>query len=207
MSIYSKYCLPKIINLGCGSKPIQKQREKVVPRCYGRVLEVGVGTGLNFPYYDKNAVEELFALDPHPEMISQACKKSKRLDLKTTFLRAFAENIPLKNDVMDTVLLTYTLCTVANPKLVLSEIRRVLKPSGKLIFCEHGYSPDQKVEKWQNRINMIWPTCVGGCNLNRKIENIIKYNKFKIGELNTMYLPGTPKWFGYNYWGVASISK
>ena len=204
MGFYNKYILPKIINAGCGTKPIRKQREKVLPLCKGIVLEIGCGSGLNFSFYEENNIDKLYALEPDKEMLRQAESVVKEVNFPITFLETGAEKIPLEDDYIETVLLTYTLCTIPDPLAALLEIRRVLKKGGKLVFCEHGMAPENNVKKMQNFINSFWPIFVGGCNLNRDIPSLIKDAGFLVDNLETMYLPKTPKWFGYNYWGSAS---
>tara|TARA_B100000530_G_scaffold323486_1_gene259377 strand:- start:31 stop:645 length:615 start_codon:yes stop_codon:yes gene_type:complete len=204
MGFYNKYILPKIINAGCGTKPIRKQREKVLPLCKGIVLEIGCGSGLNFSFYEENNIDKLYALEPDKEMLRQAKSVVKEVNFPITFLETGAEKIPLEDDSIDTALLTYTLCTIPDPLAALLEIRRVLKKGGKLVFCEHGMAPENNVKKMQNFINSFWPIFVGGCNLNRDIPSLIKDAGFLVDNLETMYLPKTPKWFGYNYWGSAS---
>ena len=204
MGFYNKYILPKIINAGCGTKPIRKQREKVLPLSKGIVLEIGCGSGLNFSFYEENNIDKLYALEPDKEMLRQAESVVKEVNFPITFLETGAEKIPLEDDSIDTALLTYTLCTIPDPLAALLEIRRVLKKGGKLVFCEHGMAPENNVKKMQNFINSFWPIFVGGCNLNRDIPSLIKDAGFLVDNLETMYLPKTPKWFGYNYWGSAS---
>ena len=203
MGFYNKYILPKIINAGCGTKPIRKQREKVLPLCKGIVLEIGCGSGLNFSFYEENNIDKLYALEPDKEMLRQAESVVKEVNFPITFLETGAEKIPLEDDSIDTALLTYTLCTIPDPLAALLEIRRVLKKGGKLVFCEHGMAPENNVKKMQNFINSFF-LFVGGCNLNRDIPSLIKDAGFLLDNLETMYLPKTPKWFGYNYWGSAS---
>ena len=204
MSLYSKYVLSRIINAGCGSKPIRKQREKVLPLCKGDVLEVGAGSGLNFSFYNEKLVSNVYALEPDEEMLRQARYAASLVNLNISFLPSGAEKIELNNNSVDTVLLTYTLCSIPDPNLALMEIRRVLKENGQLIFCEHGIAPDSTVKKLQNILNYVYPYCAGGCNLNRDIPGILIRNGFQIKQLDTMYLPGTPRWSGFNYWGFAT---
>ena len=203
IGFYNKYILPKIINAGCGTKPIRKQREKVLPLCKGIVLEIGCGSGLNFSFYEENNIDKLYALEPDKEMLRQAESVVKEVNFPITFLETGAEKIPLEDDSIDTALLTYTLCTIPDPLAALLEIRRVLKKGGKLVFCEHGMAPENNVKKMQNFINSFW-LFVGGCNLNRDIPSLLNDAGFVVDNLETMYLPKTPKWFGYNYWGSAS---
>ena len=203
MSFYDKYILPKFLNCACGSKPINYQREKIVPLAEGMVLDIGIGSGLNIPYYDKSKIDHLYGLDPSIELLNLAKSLAKKNELEIEFLECGAEAIPLPNDSIDTVVITYTLCTIPDTQLSNQEIMRVLKPNGKLLFCEHGLAPDINIAKWQKRINPIWNKIAGGCNLNRDIPKLIRSSGFKILNMEEMYLPSTPKFAGYNYWGVA----
>ncbi len=180
-----------------------RQREKVVPSARGRVLEVGIGSGLNLPYYDADHVERVFGLDPSPEITRMAANAAARAPFEVEFLTAGGEDVPLDPDSVDTVLMTYTLCTIAQYLPALREMARVLKPGGRLLFCEHGLAPDESVSRWQNRVNPLWRRIGGGCHLNRDIPALLVEGGFKIEGLETMYLPGwRPATF--NYWGSAT---
>mgnify|MGYP001441388372 FL=1 len=203
MSFYDKYILPKLLNCACGSKPINYQRDKIVPLAKGIVLDIGIGSGLNIPFYNKSNINHLYGLDPSEELLKIAEPLAKKNELEIEFLQCGAEAIPLPDQSIDTVLITYTMCTIPNIKLSNSEIMRVLKPEGQLLFCEHGLAPDKNIAKWQRRINPIWSKIAGGCNLNRDIPKLITSSGFKISNMEEMYLPSTPKFAGYNYWGVA----
>ena len=203
MGVYNKYILPKFLNCACGSKPINYQREKIVPLAEGVVLDIGIGSGLNIPYYNKSKIDYLYGLDPSDELLNLAKPLAQKNELEIEFLQCGAEAIPLPNNSVDTVVITYTLCTIPDTQLSTKEIIRVLKPSGKLLFCEHGIAPDINVAKWQKRINPIWSKIVGGCNLNRDIPKLIRSSGLKISKMEEMYIPSTPKFAGYNYWGVA----
>ena len=203
MSLYSKYILPKLLDFCCATKPIRKQREKVVPLCKGIVLEIGSGSGLNFPYYKTSKVKKIFALEPDKEMIELARQETKKSSIEITFLQEYAERISLKDNSVDTILLTYSLCTIPDPISALKEMKRVLRSNGCLVYCEHGMAPESSIRKWQNRLNPINSYFSGGCNLNRNITQLITESGFKIQKSETMYLPGTTKLVGYNYWGTA----
>ena len=205
MSLYSKYILPKVLDFCCATKPIRKQREKVVPLCKGIVLEIGSGSGLNFPYYKTSKIKKIFALDPDKEMIELARQETKKSSIEITFLQEYAERISLKDNSVDTILLTYSLCTIPDPISALKEMKRVLRSNGCLVYCEHGMAPESSIRKWQNRLNPINSYFSGGCNLNRNITQLITESGFKIQKSETMYLPGTTKLVGYNYWGTAVI--
>ncbi|MDC3376262.1 class I SAM-dependent methyltransferase [Gammaproteobacteria bacterium] len=203
MGLYNKYILPKVLNCTCGSKPINYQRAKIVPLAEGVVLDIGIGSGLNIPFYNKSKIKYLYGLDPSKELIEMAKPLANLNQIEIEFLECRAENIPLLDNSIDTVLITYTMCTIQDVILSNSEIKRVLKDNGKLLFCEHGLAPDKNIAKWQKRINPIWNKIAGGCNLNRNIPDIITSSGFKISSIEEMYLPNTPKFAGYNYWGIA----
>jgi ubiquinone/menaquinone biosynthesis C-methylase UbiE len=202
MGLYEKYILPKMTDYVCSAKPITYQRKKIVPLAKGRVLEVGIGSGLNFPYYDSSKVDYLWGLDPSSQMRKMAERRMNDLPFKVEFIGLSGEEIPLDTSSVDTVLVTYTLCTIPDAVQTLNEMSRVLKPDGELIFCEHGIAPDENVCKWQNIVNPIWKRMGGGCNLNRPIPDLIQQGGFKIANIETMYIPGW-KPLSYNYWGSA----
>lgn len=210
MSFYNKYILPSFLNCACGAKPILYQRGKVVPLAEGLVLEVGIGSGLNIPFYDAAKVNKVIGLDPSPELNEMAekvvAKTAVENGLDVEIILGSAEDMPFPDDHFDSIVITYTLCTIPDAEAANLEIRRVLKPGGKLIFCEHGLAPDAGVAKWQGRIDPIWGKIAGGCHLNRDIPELITGAGFTIETLEQMYLPSTPKFAGYNYWGVAVIS-
>ena len=203
MGFYDKYFLPKLVHMACGQNPTMRQRQKVVPLASGLVLEIGIGSGLNVPFYDAQNVTHLWGLDPSAEMWTIAQKNALEHHLDAEFIQSSAESIPLEDNSIDSVLMTYTLCTIPDVQAALHEIKRVLKPSGKLIFCEHGYAPDEKIQRWQNRINPIWKKLAGGCHLNRPIPGLLEQGGFNSTDLQTMYLPGW-KPGTFNYWGTAS---
>jgi ubiquinone/menaquinone biosynthesis C-methylase UbiE len=203
MSLYDKHILPKFLNCACGSKPIQYQRKKIVPHAEGIVLEVGIGSGLNLPFYDKSKISQIWGLDPSEELSALARKTAEEVGLAVNFISSGAEEIPFSDDYFDSVLVTYTLCTIPEVIRANVEIKRVLKSGGKLIFCEHGIAPDENISKWQSRIDPLWGIIAGGCHLNRNIPEILEQSGFKVIQMQEMYLPSTPKIAGYNYWGFA----
>ena len=203
MGFYDRYILPKVLNWSCGTKPVQQQRQKVVPFAEGRVLEIGIGSGLNLPYYDPTKVERVIGLDPAEEMLTYARRRSEKLPFAVEYLALDGQRIPLERETVDTVLVTYTLCTIPDPIAALEGMRGVLKPNGRLIFCEHGRAPDEAVRRWQNRLNPIWGRIGGGCNLNRDIPALIETAGFRIDTLDSVYLARTPRFAGFNYWGSA----
>ena len=174
MGLYDKFILPRLIGTACGTKPILKQREKVVPHCEGRVLEIGMGTGHNLDFYDPDKVDMVFGLEPAPDMVKRAKPLADKAPFDVEFIDLPGEEIPLEDNSVDTVLLTYTLCTIPGTLKAMQNMRRVLKPGGKLLFSEHGRAPDAAVEKWQNRLNGAWGKLFGGCNINRDIPTLIE---------------------------------
>ena len=203
-TVYENYVLPKMLDCCCSTKPISYQRKKIVPEASGTILEIGIGSGLNIPYYQKSRVNKVIGLDPSEQLCKMAKKTADDNNFSIDFLVNGAEEIELPSNSIDTILLTYTLCSIPEPYIALKEIMRVMKSDGRILFCEHGIAPDEVVQKWQNRINPLWGKLFGGCNINRDIPNILKNGGFKINSLDKMYLPSTPKIVGYNYWGEAS---
>ncbi len=203
MRFYDRYILPRVLNWTCGSEPIQQQRKKVVPLAEGRVLEIGIGSGLNLPFYDAGKIEHIIGLDPAEEMLRFARRRSENLPFTVEYLALDGEQIPLERESVDTVLVTYTLCTIPDVVGALEGMRRVLKRSGRLIFCEHGIAPDEVVRRWQHRLNPIWGRIGGGCSLDRDIPDLVEKSGFTIDNLNSAYLPRTPRFAGFNYWGTA----
>ena len=206
MSFYDDKVLPHFINMACGNKIIQYQRRRAVPQAQGRVLEVGMGPGLNLPFYDPNKVDMVWGLEPCHGMRSLAQPHIDEAPFEVQWLDLPGEEIPLADSSVDTVLLTYTLCTIPDWRVALAGMRRVLKPGGKLIFCEHGRAPDAGVRGWQNRINPTWKKLAGGCNINRPILHCLESGGFNIEQVKTEYVPKTPRFVGYTYSGYATIA-
>jgi len=204
MGLYDHYILPRLLNAAMSAKPIRYQRRKVVPRAEGRVLEVGFGAGHNLPFYDAAKVTHLWALEPSAEMRERAAERVAQTTIPFAFIDLPSERIPLDAEAADTILITYTLCTIPDVMAALGEMRRVLKPSGKMIFCEHGEAPDESVRRWQRRLTPAWKAIGGGCHVGRPIPKLIADGGFRIDGMETMYLPGTPRFAGFNYWGQAS---
>jgi ubiquinone/menaquinone biosynthesis C-methylase UbiE len=203
MGFYSDSVVPRLVTCACGTKPILKQREKVVPLASGRVLEIGLGAGHNLPHYHASQVESVVGIDPCATSWKLAQPRAASLGVPLEFIEGSAEEMPLPDASFDSVLMTYSLCTIPDAHKALAEIRRVLKPEGRLLFCEHGVAPDPRVSKWQARINPLWRRLMGGCNLNRPIVDWIEQAGFSVKTLDQMYLPGTPRIAGFNVWGAA----
>jgi SAM-dependent methyltransferase len=204
MGFYAERILPHIIGAACAQKPIALQRAKLVPRAEGRVLEVGLGAGPNLAHYDPRKVERVFALEPSAGMRRKARKAVAAAPVEVELIGLPGEAIPLEDASVDTVVLTYTLCSIADTGAALAQMRRVMKPSARLLFCEHGAAPDPVTARWQKRLNPLWRRIGGGCNLDRPIPTLIERAGFAIADLETMYLPGTPRFAGFIYWGSAA---
>ena len=202
MNFYDRYLLPYVIDIACGIKPVQRQRAKIVPRAAGRVLEIGIGTGRNVPFYERSRVEALYALDPAEQMHRLARKRIRESGIDVHLLTLSAEEIPEPDASFDTLVMTYTLCSIREPVKAVKEMRRVLKPGGRLLFCEHGLAPDASVRRWQARLTPLWKPLAGGCHLDRDIPLLLQQGGLRIAELETLYLPG-PKALTFNYWGTA----
>jgi len=203
MSFYDRHILPYVIDLACGMKAVNRQRSKVVPQASGRILEIGIGTGLNLKHYQADLVDELTGLDPEMAMHRLAKKRLAQSGLQADLLELDAQSIPIDDNQFDSIVCTYTLCTIPDPNSALLEMRRVLRPDGKLLFCEHGKAPDAKVARTQDRLNPLWQRFAGGCNLNRAIPDLLTDAGFNVDKLEQMYIPG-PRFATYNYWGTAS---
>ncbi len=202
MELYDRYILPTVIHLACSSKPNMKQREKVVPLAEGEVLEIGLGSGLNVPYYDTTKVRKVWGLEPSEGMRKLARKKLADSTLELEMIDLPGEEIPLESSSVDTVVITYTLCSIPDAERALKGVRRVLRPGGRLLFCEHGLAPDQGVRRWQHRLNPAWRRLAGGCNINRDIPDLLQSSGFRIVVDERMYIPGV-RFLSYNYWGSA----
>ena len=202
MSFYEHRVLPGLINLACTGKPTRRQREKIVPRAYGDVLEIGFGGGLNLPYYDSDKVRKIFGLEPSAGMRRSAATNLAATSLDVELIDLPGEEIPLDDNSVDSILVTYTLCTIPDAVTALRGMRRVLKPRGHLFFCEHGRAPDDDVRRWQDRLNGAWGRLSGGCNMNRDIPALLREGGFDIEDDNRMYVPGI-RALSYNFWGTA----
>ena len=203
MSFYDDKVLPHLINLACGSDDVNKQRQKIVPQATGRVLEVGMGPGLNLPFYNSDEVEFVWGLEPNDGMRRRAEAAIEASEIEVEWLGLPGEQIPLDDDSADSIVLTYTLCSIADWRAALRQMKRVLKPDGKVYFCEHGEAPDEAVRKWQRRLNPVWKAVAGGCHLDRPIVGCLEESGFAIDTVDTQYR-GSPKAASFTYWGVAS---
>jgi SAM-dependent methyltransferase len=204
MGIYRRFVLPWVVHLACSSRPVMEQRAKVVPAARGRVLEIGIGSGLNLPLYDKSLVERVVGVEPSAEMTRMAAKAAARAPFDVELVSAVGEEIPLERQGFDTVVTTYTLCTIPDAVRALGEMARLLKPGGRLLFCEHGLAPDAGVRRWQDRANPLWQRIGGGCNLNRDIPALLRRGGFAIERIETTYVAGWRP-ASFTYWGSAFV--
>ncbi|MDB5429951.1 MAG: SAM-dependent methyltransferase [Caulobacter sp.] len=203
-SFYDRHIMPRLIGCACGSKPIMKQRAKIVPLAEGRVLELGMGGGLNLAFYDPAKVTSVAGVDPSAALRARAEAAPRPEGLKVKLRDGTAESLPYEDHSFDCVVCTFTLCSVQDPDKALAEARRVLKPKGRLLFCEHGLAPDIDVRRWQFRVEPVWKAIAGGCHLTRPVAASIAKAGFLMDRVEKMYLPGTPRIAGWNEWGVAT---
>jgi ubiquinone/menaquinone biosynthesis C-methylase UbiE len=177
-----------------------------VPKAHGVVLELGFGSGLNLPFYDPARVTRVIALEPSEGMLVRARKAASEAPngVQVDILPETAEALSIPDASVDTVLVTYSLCTIPDPHAALEGARRALKPGGKLLFCEHGLAPDEKIARTQRRLDPLWSKIAGGCHLSRDIPALIRAAGFVIEDLDTMYLPKSPRFAGFNTWGAAA---
>lgn len=201
--LYDRHVMPRMITLACGQKGITRRRREVVPLAEGKVFELGCGGGLNQALYDTSRVTSFSGIDPHEALLAgaraQAAAKGWDVDIR----QGVGEAIPFGDGMFDTVVCTYTLCSVQDPAQVLSEMRRILRPGGRLLFLEHGRAPDAEVAKWQDRIEPVWKPMAGGCHLTRPIGSALRGAGFSVEPLGQAYLDKTPRILGWMEWGVA----
>jgi ubiquinone/menaquinone biosynthesis C-methylase UbiE len=201
VSFYSDYIFPWLIDVSMKNAGIRHYREELVPQARGRVLEIGVGSGLNLPFYGRE-VEHLYGLDPSPGLRKMAAKRARKVHREVELLEGSAEEIALPDHSLDTVITTWTLCSIPDVNSALREMRRVLKADGQLLFVEHGLAPEEKVQRWQHRLNPLWHRVSGGCNMDRKIDASIAAAGFRMTQLETEYAKG-PKVMTFMYRGRA----
>ena len=202
MGFYASRILPRLIDVAMRNADAARLRAEWIPKARGRVVEIGIGSGLNLPFYSSN-VELVCGVDPSRELREMARKRAAGTSLRLEFLPQSAEEpIPVEAGSFDTAVMSWTLCSIPSTSRALEEVRRVLKPEGQLIFLEHGRAPDPKVAAWQERLTPMWRRVGGGCHLNRPIDALIREAGFRIEELRTGYLPG-PRPMTYNYQGMA----
>jgi ubiquinone/menaquinone biosynthesis C-methylase UbiE len=203
VGLYERHVLPRLIDASCRGADIERQRRRVVPEAQGRVLEVGMGPGLNLPFYDPDRVELIWAAEPAEAMRSRAEPRIAASGLDVRWLGVGAEALPLDDDSVDSVVLTYTLCSIPDWEGGLAEMRRVLRPGGRLLFCEHGEAPDASVRAWQHRVQPVWGRLAGGCHITRPIPHLLESSGFRIERLDQQYV-AVPRIASFTSTGVAS---
>lgn len=204
MNFYERRILPTVIDLVMQQKHLTKYRRTVVAAARGRVLEIGVGSGLNLPMYGEQ-VEFVYGIDPSPRLLSFARQRAEEARVPVELILGSATAVPLADDAVDTVVMTWTLCSIPDPLAALREMRRVLKPTGNLCFVEHGLSPEPGVERWQHLITPLWRRVAGGCHLDRKIDELIRLAGFDLANVQADYAPG-PRPMSFMYEGCACRS-
>ena len=203
MGFYDRHVLPRLLDWGCGCGAVTLQRRKIVPLATGRVLEVGIGSGHNLPHYDPAKVSAVVGVDPAAPSLDIARRRAARSAVPLELLVSGGESMPLPASSFDTVVVTYTLCSIPGLSTALADMHRVLKPDGQLLFCEHGRAPDANVVRWQARLGPLWGRCFGGCHLDRDIPAELSAGGFRVTRLEQAYLRGAPRFAGYHYIGAA----
>ena len=201
--VYGRYLAPRLVHCACALSNITAQRRRVVPHARGVVLEVGIGSGLNLPHYDAQKVDRVIGVDPDETLADMAQKRIDAAPFEVEILRASAEDVPLEKASADTVIATYTFCSIPNLERALSELRRVLKPNGRLLFCEHGRSHRSSTAKWQDRLTPVWQRMAAGCSLNRNITRSVANAGFEIVSADNYVLAGVPACIGFHHLGMA----
>jgi SAM-dependent methyltransferase len=203
MGLYERFVLPRLIGCACGTKPIERQRAKIVPLASGVVVDMGFGSGTNLPHYDAAKVTKIIAIEPNPAMLAQG-RENWRTDIAVEAHEVGAQATGLPDAYADSVVFTFSLCTIPDSAGALAEARRILRPSGRLLFCEHGLAPDAKVARFQRTIEPFWKLLAGGCHLTRDTGAMLADAHFTCTAMEHMYLPGTPRFAGFNVWGIAT---
>lgn len=202
MGFYDRVIFPRLMNWTMSIGEVTTNRERVVPLAEGRVLEIGIGSGLNLPFYS-DKVSEIIGIEPHQTLNRMAAKRMAESRIPVRLINGSAEDMPLDSADFDTVVTTWTLCSIPDGVRALREMRRVLKPGGQLVFFEHGRAPDAGVARWQERLNPVWNYCAGGCHLNRPIDAMIREAGFSLAGMAAEYVKG-PRFLSFCYWGRAT---
>ena len=200
--LYRKLVLPILIELAMRDSRLADYRQATISAALGRVLEIGFGSGLNLPLYGA-AAEQVYGIDPSPELLDRASKRIAEAHVPVSLLRASAEQVPFADASFDTLVMTWTLCSIPNPSAALAEMQRILRPGGALLFVEHGLSPEPRIIRWQHRLTPCLKRIGGGCHLDRKMDDLIRAAGFQVGTLETGYMKG-PKPWTFMYQGSAT---
>lgn len=201
MSLWEQRALPWIVEKACRSSEIREERQRWIPQAHGRVLELGIGTGLNLAFYDRARVERVTGIDPVSALLDRAEARRADTAIPVELVRAPAEQLPFPNGVFDSAVVTYSLCSVDDPARALAELRRVLVSNGELIFVEHGRAPDAGPRRAQRWLTPLWSRVGGGCRLDRDIAGLVDAAGFAVRELERGYTRG-PRWLSYTYQGI-----
>lgn len=201
MGLYQHHLLPLLTDWAMAQSVLGDFRSRVVGGARGRVLEIGIGSGRNLPFYGP-VVEEVVGVDPSAKLLTMARRAAAASPRPVNLVERTAERLPFPEGSFDTVVVTWSLCSIPDPIAALREARRVLKPDGQLRFAEHGLAPDPGVQRWQHRLTPLWMRCAGGCHLDRKMDDLIRASGFRLSELETGYLPGI-KVLAFLYEGTA----
>jgi len=202
-NFWDRHIMPRLITFCCGQPAIAKARSRIVPRAHGRVLELGCGGGINLDHYDRSRVTALAGVDPSPQLLETARGKAQVHGFDADFRAGYAESLPFADAAFDTVLTTFTLCSVRDPQAVLREMRRVLAPGGTILFLEHGAAPDAAPARWQQRVEPVWKRIAGGCHLTRPVAQAFADQGFRVDRTDSRYLPKTPRFLGWIEMGEA----
>ncbi|MBA3392855.1 MAG: class I SAM-dependent methyltransferase [Deltaproteobacteria bacterium] len=205
MSWWSETVVPRLIEKACRSAEILEERERWVPRAHGRVLELGVGSGLNLAFYDPTRVEQVVGIDPSAALLARAAARVKDAKVPVELQQARAEALPFADASFDSALVTYSLCSVDDLSRAVAEVRRVVKPAGELVFVEHGRAPDRGPQRWQRRLTPVWRRVGGGCRLDRDVVGALRAGGWAVDDLREGYTKG-PRWLSYTYEGTATAS-
>jgi len=203
MSFYDHYILPELIQFICSRKRFQERRQSILSHAKGNVLDIGMGSGTNLPFLTNSNIKHIYGLEPSERLRNKATTLSDKLKLSINTIANGAEDIPLDKHSIDTVIVTFTMCTIPDIEIALREMQRVLKPGGQLLFCEHGRAPEEQIQKWQNRLNPMWKKISGGCNLNRDIPELITQAGLGIQTIDQHYMQG-PKAMSFIHKGIAT---
>ncbi len=202
-SWYDETVLPRLISLGCGCPGVSELRREVVPLARGRVFEIGCGGGFNQAFYDKRRVTGFAGIDPNIALLEKTRQQARANGWETEIREGRGEAIPFADGSFDSVVCTFTLCSVQDQAQTVRELRRVLRPGGRLIYLEHGRAPDPGPARWQRRIEPVWKRLAGNCHLTREIGSAFLRAGLEIEPLGQSYFDHAPRWAGWMEWGTA----
>nr|WP_298928139.1 class I SAM-dependent methyltransferase [uncultured Erythrobacter sp.] len=200
---YDAHIMPRLITCACSQGQVMKRRAELVPMAKGDVFELGCGGGINQQFYDAPAITSYAGIDPHGGLLEEACAAAEEKGWPADIRQGIGEAIPFPDRFFDSVVCTFTLCSVQDPAQVLKEMRRILRPGGQALFLEHGRAPDANVASWQDRIEPVWKRMAGGCHLTRPIGSAFRGAGFDVEPMGQGYLPKAPKFAAWNEWGIA----